>query len=135
MTDETIQHFLIQPNASLESSYQLILKVCFTFKPQLDNTEITNMVLLEANLPSGFRSDAETSPSLEDNELVEKIETKNEDSTVILYLNNLEANMKYCLYIEAEKITDVDNRKPVAIVMYDYYDTNRKNTVFYNIES
>ncbi|TMW43136.1 hypothetical protein DOY81_011784, partial [Sarcophaga bullata] len=106
----------------------------FNIKPKV----ITNRIQRhqygnkEVNLPSGYTSQAESNENLKNNKLVEKIETKNSESVVIVYLDNLKANVNHCLNIPADKSNEVNAAKPAAIIMYDYYNLNRTNTVFYS---
>ncbi|TMW39690.1 hypothetical protein DOY81_015230, partial [Sarcophaga bullata] len=54
------QHFLIKPQAHILNSFLLDLEICFTYQYLAhQHVNSTNMVILEANLPSGYRSNAE----------------------------------------------------------------------------
>lgn len=63
------------------------------------------------------------------------METKNGDSVIVVYFENLAKNQKKCIPIEAYKTHAVANQKPSSVVLYDYYDTNKKATEYYNINS
>ncbi|KAI8124965.1 CD109 antigen [Lucilia cuprina] len=127
------RHFLINPKVKLLNPHELELEICFTYQmpSELTNSK-TNMVIMEVNLPSGFRSDAATEFDIDDNESIQRIESKNSDSTIILYFDNLLANAENCLKVAADKISDVIKPKPAAIIVYDYYNLSRSNTQFYN---
>lgn len=130
-------HFVIQPKATVLSSILLELEICFTYHPLMGQitTNSTNMVIMEANLPTGYQSDADSSMDLLDNDLIERIESLNDDTKVILYFDSLVANRSQCIKIDGEKTNDVVEFKPVAIQMYDYYNRSRSDVTFYNIES
>lgn len=114
---------------------ELNLEICFTYQRPLELLNATtNMVIMEINLPSGFRSDAESNFDIDDNELIQRIESRNSDSTIILYFDNLLANVKNCLSFAADKISDVIKPKPAAIIVYDYYNLSRSNTEFYTVQ-
>lgn len=80
------------------------------------------MAVMEVNLPSGFTADMDALPSLEVSQNVQKVETKNMDTTVVLYFNNLTIN-EYCPTVSAFQTHKVANQKPAAVVVYDYYDS------------
>ncbi|XP_037809423.1 CD109 antigen-like [Lucilia sericata] len=134
VNDREFRHFIIRPNAKVKNNNDINLEVCFVYQGFYDiNNEVTNMVIMEINLPSGFAFEAENSMSLRQNKIVQKIETKNSESTLILYLQKLEENTNYCLEVPAEKRNEIIMPKPAAIIMYDYYNLTRSNTEFYTI--
>jgi len=63
------------------------------------------------------------------------VETKNGDSVVVVYFENLSKNQSKCIPIEAYRTHAVANQKPSSVVLYDYYDTNKKATEYYSIDS
>ncbi|XP_065356092.1 CD109 antigen-like [Calliphora vicina] len=131
---QEFRHFNIQPKTIFKNDEEINLQVCFTYQTDYDTlNEITNMVIMEANLPSGFRSNAENSTHLKENNLVRKIETKNSESTIVLYLDKLEPNNNHCLDIPADKTNEILMPRPAAIIMYDYYNLSRSNTEFYSL--
>ncbi|XP_046812425.1 CD109 antigen-like [Lucilia cuprina] len=134
VNDREFEHFTIRPNAKVRNTNDIDMEVCFVYQGYFDiNNEVTNMVIMEINLPSGFRFEAENGMTLKENKLVQKIETKNSESTIILYLDKLEENINYCLEVPAEKRNEILLSKPAAIIMYDYYNLTRSNTAFYSI--
>lgn len=82
----------------------------------------SNMAVMEVNFPSGFTADVDSLPSLEVSQNVQKVETKNGDTTVILYFNNL-TQIEYCPTVSAYKTHKVAKHRPVPVVIYDYYDS------------
>ncbi|XP_017859854.1 PREDICTED: C3 and PZP-like alpha-2-macroglobulin domain-containing protein 8 [Drosophila arizonae] len=93
------------------------------------------MAILEVSLPSGYTVDEDSFKDIQDIERVRLVETKNEDSVVVIYFESLPKGEIKCLPIEAFKTHAVANQKPVPIVLYDYYDTNKKATEYYQVES
>ena len=125
------RHFNVTPKAILNNPDELNLEVCFTYQPE--QFEATNMVIMEVNLPSGFMSGEESRMLLKENTLVQRIESKNADTSVVFYFHSLEANVKHCLNIPADKANEILMPKPAAIVMYDYYNLTRSNIQFYSL--
>lgn len=76
---------------------------------------------MEVNLPSGFTVDVDSLPSLEVSQNVQKVETKN-DTTVVLYFHNATIQ-EYCPTVSAFRTHKVAKQKPVAVTIYDYYDS------------
>jgi len=112
------------------------VNVCTEFKPLEDNQQQdSNMAILEIGLPSGYVADLEKLPDLLDVKNVKRAETKNEDSTVIVYFDGMTPNATECVEITANKVHAVAKQKPAAVSMYDYYDTSRKATEFYTVAS
>ncbi|TMW44351.1 hypothetical protein DOY81_010570, partial [Sarcophaga bullata] len=77
--------------------------------------------------------DEESRLPLKENNLVQRIESKNADTSIVFYLDSLEANINHCLNIPADKTNEILMPKPAAIVMYDYYNLTRSNTEFYSL--
>ncbi|XP_065356088.1 thioester-containing protein 1 allele S3-like [Calliphora vicina] len=127
-------HFSIQAKTKFKNDEEMNLEVCFTYLMDSEAPNIaTNMVIMEANLPSGFKYEAEDSFPLSQNDLVQRIELRNSESTIILYLGKLKADINHCLEIPADKINEILMPKPAAIKMYDYYNLSRSNTLFYTV--
>ncbi|XP_065356093.1 thioester-containing protein 1 allele S1-like [Calliphora vicina] len=134
MNEQDFQYFNIKPKTIFKNDEEMNLEVCFAYKTDSDTlNEATNMVIMEANLPSGFTSEAENSMSLKANKLVQRIESKNSESTIVLYLDKLVANINHCIEIPAAKNNEILMPKPAAIIMYDYYNLSRSNTEFYSL--
>lgn len=81
------------------------------------------MAVMEVNLPSGYIVDIHSLPSLEISQNVQKVESKNKFTKVILYFNNISNVIEFCPTISAFRIYKVANHRPVPVVLYDYYDT------------
>ncbi|KNC22900.1 hypothetical protein FF38_00366 [Lucilia cuprina] len=128
------RHFNIQPKAIHKNEGEINVEICFTYQADANMPNVaSNLVIMEANLPSGFKSEPEKSIPLKENKLVQRIESKNSESTVILYLDKLEPNKNHCLTIPADKTSEILMPRPVAILMYDYYNLSRSNIEFYSL--
>ncbi|XP_037809421.1 CD109 antigen-like [Lucilia sericata] len=130
--EQEYRHFNIEPKTMFKNDGEINLEICFMYHDVSNMTnETTNMIIMEANLPSGFISEPVESMLLKENKLIQRIESKNSESTIILYLDKLESNKKHCLKISADKTSEILKPKPAAIIMYDYYNLSRSNTKFY----
>lgn len=76
---------------------------------------------MEVELPSGFTADLDTLPSLEVSENVRKVETKNEDSVVVIYFDHLSLK-EVCPTLDAFRTQKVAKLIPAAVTLYDYFD-------------
>ncbi|KAH8335883.1 hypothetical protein KR074_001015 [Drosophila pseudoananassae] len=113
---------------------KLELAVCVDFVEE-GKEKTSNMAILEVSLPSGYTADEESFKEIREIERVRLVETKNGDSVVVVYFENLEKNQKKWIPIEAFKTHAVANQKASSVVLYDYYDTNKKATEYYSIDS
>ncbi|XP_034474087.1 pregnancy zone protein isoform X2 [Drosophila innubila] len=113
---------------------KLELTVCVEYVEE-GKAKASNMAILEVSLPSGYTADEDSFKDIQDIERVRLVETKNDDTVVVIYFESLPKGEKKCLPIEAFKTHAVANQKPAPIVLYDYYDTNKKATDYYQIES
>ncbi|XP_002057612.2 CD109 antigen [Drosophila virilis] len=113
---------------------KLELSVCVEYVEE-GKAKASNMAILEVSLPSGYTADEESFKDIQEIERVRLVETKNDDSVVVIYFESLPRGELKCLPIEAFKTHAVANQKPAPIVLYDYYDTNKKATEYYQVES
>ncbi|XP_017758263.1 PREDICTED: CD109 antigen-like isoform X2 [Eufriesea mexicana] len=122
--------FTLDPQVDKNSNANhLQLSICSGFVPTKEANE-SNMVVMEVNLPSGFTVDKESLPSLEVSQNVKRVETKNEDTVVILYFDEMN-RQEYCPTVSAFRTHKVAKQKPVPVTIYDYYDSSRRARVFY----
>ncbi|XP_075152794.1 thioester-containing protein 1 allele S3-like [Haematobia irritans] len=135
ITVDNFKNFLIQPKPKKLNANEMHLEICFSYiqNASLPMVSATNMIIMEVNLPSGYTSPEEYNNDLLDNELIERIESKNFETTVVVYFAKVLSDNNNCLQILADKVHDVVNRKAASIVVYDYYDINRHDTAFYTI--
>ncbi|XP_066457150.1 alpha-2-macroglobulin-like protein 1 [Eleutherodactylus coqui] len=85
----------------------------------------TNMVLVEAELPSGFEASLE---ELRTNKLVKRTERK--ERKVILYIEELDKKCETFTF-SAEQQVMVKDLKPCSIKVYDYYQTGEEICMMY----
>jgi len=82
------------------------------------------MAVMEVQLPSGFVVDRDTLPTLESSERIKKVETQNRNTKVVIYFDYLDRR-EVCPTLHAYKTVKVTKHRPVAVVMYDYYDSGK----------
>lgn len=115
--------FKIEPKvAQSEHEHLLHLDVCVSYIPSKESIE-SNMAVVEVEFPSGYTLDSDKATELRASMGVKKVETKNGDTVVVLYFNQLGVE-PVCPVIEAVRTHTVDDLKPAAILVYDYYDTS-----------
>ena len=85
-----------------------------------DDESVSNMAIMEVNLPSGFVTDLDQLPT--DVAGVKKVETQNNDTLVVIYFDNL-STTKTSVKVYAYRTNKVADLKPTAVTVYDYYDT------------
>lgn len=81
------------------------------------------MVILELALPSGYVAESDTLLNVTNSYNVKKVETKHADTIIVVYFDNFEANHEICPVFDAFQSHKVAEQKPVAIAVYDYYDS------------
>jgi len=82
------------------------------------------MAVMEVQLPSGFVVDRDTLPTLESSERIKKVETQNRNTKVVIYFDYLDRR-EVCPTLHGYKTVKVTKHRPVAVVMYDYYDSGK----------
>lgn len=113
-------------------AFKLELDVCVQYTGE---GEASNMAILEVPLPSGYVADTEGFEQIEKVENVRLVETKHKESVIEIYFDSLHKEELKCLPISAFKQHAVALLKPVPVVLYDYYDTSRKATEYYEVSS
>lgn len=116
--------FTLDPQVNKNSNQDYLhLSVCTSFIPSgADNS--SNMAVMEVAFPSGFTADMDTLPSLESSYGVKRVETKEGDTVVIMYFDNLDRN-EVCPTLTAYRTHKVANQKPAPVTVYDYYDNSK----------
>lgn len=124
--------FTLDPQVDKNSdANHLQLSICTAFVSRnLSDTSGSNMAVMEVNFPSGFTVDTDSLPSLEVSQNVQKVETKHDNTAVLLYFNNI-TRQEYCPTVSAFRTHKVARQKPVPVVIYDYYDSSRRARIFY----
>lgn len=84
------------------------------------------MVVLEVTLPSGFVYNSELLNGLKSTKLlIKRIETKNADTMAIFYFDHLTSEPT-TLKIDGYREHVVEEQKPAAVRIYDYYDNGKR---------
>ncbi|XP_043644908.1 CD109 antigen-like [Drosophila teissieri] len=122
--------FSIQTTVKPSLSSKMELVVCVEFVEK--STNDSDMVVLEVSLPSGYSWDKSSFKNIRDVEGVGSVDTKNEDSVVIVYFESLAKNENKCIPVEAYRTLEVTNLKPSSVVIYDNY--GRKATEYYQLK-
>ncbi|XP_073822273.1 CD109 antigen-like [Musca autumnalis] len=130
-----------EPNFNIEYSSEtnplsgeLALNVSAEYKPQpLVGRNESNMAVMEISLPSGYITHMDSLQSIQSAPRVQRVETKNDDTIVVIYFERLVAGELSSFDIFANKSHAVDNLKPAPITIYDYYSTEQRATLLYQI--
>ncbi|XP_030565061.1 CD109 antigen isoform X3 [Drosophila novamexicana] len=129
--------FKVTPTVKDTPLQQLSLEVCAEYVPleMNDQQKDSNMVVMEIALPSGYVGDTDSFEKIQAVDRVKRIESKNADSTVIVYFDSLTPGDVKCLPVEGVRAHSVAKQKPAAVSLYDYYETDRRATEYYHVKS
>ncbi|XP_043070647.1 CD109 antigen isoform X2 [Drosophila grimshawi] len=129
--------FKVRPTVKDTSSQLLSVEVCAEYVPleSSNQTSDSNMAVMEIALPSGYVSDADSFDKIEAVDRVMRIDTKNSDSTVIVYFDSLTPGDVKCIPVEGIRAHLVAKQQPAAVSLYDYYETDRRATEYYQVAS
>lgn len=124
--------FLIQVNMTAgdsvdKSKFTLYYTVCVRY---IGPRNETNMVLMETELPSGFRANSDSLEELKTNKLVKRTETT--DNKIILYIQELHKTTETFMF-SADRQFEVRDLKPYSIKVFDYYETGEESYIIYNV--
>ncbi|XP_070505052.1 CD109 antigen-like [Chironomus tepperi] len=123
--------FVLNPKVDESSNKEYLdLHVCTNFVPD-SQTARSNMAVMEVSLPSGFTFDNDHLSELMATENVKKVETKDGDTVVMVYFDDIGAS-QICPEFKAYRTHAVAKQKPAPIIIYDYYDNSRHARSFYN---
>lgn len=84
------------------------------------------MVVLEVAMPSGFTTEKDSLSTLLLTKDVKLIETKRGETAVDIYIDKMKANEEKCLVVDGYRVHKVAEQKPVAVRIYDYYDSGKR---------
>ncbi|XP_065712134.2 alpha-2-macroglobulin-like protein 1 [Patagioenas fasciata] len=104
--------------------FHLILRARYT-----GERPATNMVVIEAKLPSGYIPDKSSVVQLKRQKLVKKVEV--EPDQVTIYLDKLTKEDETFTFT-ARQDFPVRNLQPATVTLYDYYETGDRVDVAYN---
>ncbi|XP_039432022.1 thioester-containing protein 1 allele S3-like [Culex pipiens pallens] len=108
-----------------ETDTAVNLNICARYKPRKQD-EVTNMVLMEVLFPSGYVVADETLNRLKSNKLVRKIETKRDETRLVLYFDSLPTEKANCVDVSGLRKAIVLGRIAGLIKVYDYYEPARE---------
>ncbi|XP_053548781.1 alpha-2-macroglobulin-like protein 1 [Bombina bombina] len=91
--------------------------------------QVTNMILIEADLLSGYSPVAEALNKLETHNLVKKIETK--EGKVVIYVSELFHETQHFSLLATQNIM-VGNLESQMVTVYDYYTPDEQAHAMYN---
>ncbi|NXH24561.1 A2ML1 protein, partial [Myiagra hebetior] len=89
---------------------------------------VTNMVVIEAKLPSGYSPDKKSVVELKRQSLVKKVEVQPDQVTI--YLEQL-SKQEETFSFRAQQDFPVSNLQPATVSLYDYYETGDRVDVAY----
>ncbi|XP_058450150.1 thioester-containing protein 1 allele R1-like isoform X2 [Malaya genurostris] len=111
-------------------SDRIELNVCSRFIPK-NQYEITNMVLMEIMFPSGYVIADGTLTRLANVKEVRKVETKRDDTVLVLYFDSLPTEKSICVDISGSRRAIVIGQIAGWIKVYDYYDPTREAVEYF----
>ncbi|XP_074019166.1 alpha-2-macroglobulin-like protein 1 [Numenius arquata] len=104
--------------------FRLLLRARYT-----GERPTTNMVVIEAKLPSGFIPDKGSMVELKRQKLVKKVEVQPDQVTI--YLDQL-PKMEETFAFTAMQDFPVRNLQPATVTLYDYYETGDRTDAAYS---
>lgn len=114
--------FVVDPQVNKNSNTDYLhLTVCTSYIPDSPAVNESNMAIMEVAFPSGFTADLDSLPSLEASDKVKRVETKNGDTVLVIYFDNLDRKER-CPTMAAFRTHKVAEQKPAAVTVYDYYN-------------
>ncbi|XP_070070171.1 thioester-containing protein 1 allele R1-like [Drosophila takahashii] len=130
---ETNPSFKIRTKVKTRTLFsKLEVNVCVEFVEE-GEAKTSNLAFIEVSLPSGYITDKASLKVIQHIKGVQFVQTKNEESVVIVYLESLAKNENKCIPIEAFRAFEVTNLKPSPVVIYD--NCGRKATEYYQFKS
>ena len=91
----------------------------------------SNMAIMEVNLPSGYAVDRDSLDELKEVRDYKRFDLENGDSRVSFYFDSLSSEEITCFNVVGNQIFKIGNRAAAYVKVYDYYDTTRKASAYY----
>ncbi|NWU56122.1 A2ML1 protein, partial [Dromas ardeola] len=104
--------------------FHLLLRAWYT-----GGRPTTNMVVIEAKLPSGYIPDKRSVVELKRQKLVKKVEVQPDQVTI--YLDQLTKEEKTFVFTATQDFP-VRNLQPATVTLYDYYETGDRTDAAYS---
>ncbi|KAL1374845.1 hypothetical protein pipiens_004807 [Culex pipiens pipiens] len=98
------------------------LRVCAKFKPR-EAYERAALTLMEITFPSGYIAFDETVQELEQSDVVKKVATKHDETTLVLYFDTIPEHRFQCVDVTGFQQSVVLQQAPGTVRVYDFYDT------------
>uniref|UniRef100_A0AAG5D6V6 TEP1-F n=2 Tax=Anopheles atroparvus TaxID=41427 RepID=A0AAG5D6V6_ANOAO len=115
-----------------DSNYELKLKVCASFIPQLIN-ERSNMALVEVNFPSGYVVDNDPITNPTGDKPIRKIEIRFGATSVVVYYDNMDMGLN-CFTITAYRRFHVALSRPAHVLVHDFHEKEKYAIKVYNVQ-
>uniref|UniRef100_A0A1I8NTI5 TEP1-F n=1 Tax=Stomoxys calcitrans TaxID=35570 RepID=A0A1I8NTI5_STOCA len=133
-TPDAMPSFVVKYNAQKPLfPGHLLMTISVEYKHEAKQFQESNMAVMEINLPSGYTTDDDTLKSIRETKRVQQVEMKNKTAVIVVYFESLVVGKPICFDVAAEKLHQVEMLKPSAITIYDYYNTQRRATIYYQI--
>ncbi|NXX16988.1 A2ML1 protein, partial [Podargus strigoides] len=104
--------------------FRLLLRARYT-----GERPTTNMVVIEAKLPSGYIPDKHSTVELKSQKLVKKVEVQPDQVTI--YLDQLTKEEETFTFTTTQDFP-VKNLQPATVTLYDYYETGDRTDAAYS---
>ncbi|NXI35586.1 A2ML1 protein, partial [Galbula dea] len=104
--------------------FRLLLRARYT-----GGRPTTNMVVIEAKLPSGYIPDKSSMVELKRQQLVKKVEVQPDQVTI--YLEELTKEEETFAFMATQDFP-VSNLQPATVTLYDYYETDDRTDAAYS---
>ncbi|XP_031632402.1 CD109 antigen-like, partial [Contarinia nasturtii] len=114
--------FTLKPEVLEISRSKLKVKICSSFNAK-DAQDLSNMVIVDVEMPTGFRIENGPLIELVGKSHVKLVETTNAETVAHIYFEKMLANEEICLVVQGYRAHIVAENKPVPVKIYDYYDT------------
>uniref|UniRef100_A0AAY4ACK6 Alpha-2-macroglobulin n=1 Tax=Denticeps clupeoides TaxID=299321 RepID=A0AAY4ACK6_9TELE len=92
-------------------------------------SELTNMIIVDVKMLSGFTADPDSVKKLESSVLVDRVDQK--DDHIIIYVRELSKGIPLFYNLMIREDIPVRNLKPAVVKVYDYYHTSDKSETEY----
>uniref|UniRef100_A0A4Y0BEL0 TEP1-F n=1 Tax=Anopheles funestus TaxID=62324 RepID=A0A4Y0BEL0_ANOFN len=117
----------------LSSDYELRLKVCTSFIPELTDQR-SNLAHIEVAFPSGYVVDQNPISEQTSFNPIQKTEIRYGGTSVVVYYNNMGIE-RNCFTVTAYRRFKVALKRPAYVVVYDYYDPNLNAIKLYEVDN
>ncbi|XP_057303118.1 alpha-1-macroglobulin-like [Hydractinia symbiolongicarpus] len=93
----------------------------------------SNMALIDVNMVSGFEPIVSELDMIMQSTSAPFSYFEFNDGVLSFYFDDLDQSST-CVTFKVEQVAEVEGRKPAAVKLYDYYDTDKSATTMYNVE-